>query len=207
MAKRKRKAQQRLIFEVPIFYLNQRVSIFVKTVVFYLVTRRRTRERHKYIFLSTVLVVTRTGTLLLRLNLSNPVACFLLLFTSHSLSGFPYDWMCAGLAMGAIPVGGFAPYMVPHSQALIHNEANSLLPIQNLLRSPGRCKRKPTGMCRVLERYQKKIINDDKVKTKATTGTWYIIMSFHVGCSEISETSVSDPDSLILDPDLAIWAE
>ena len=39
--------------------------------------------------------------------------------------------------MGAVPVGGFAPYMVPHTQALIHNEANTLLPIQNLLRSPG----------------------------------------------------------------------
>ena len=42
-----------------------------------------------------------------------------------------------GLAMGAVPVGGFAPYMVPHSQPLIHTEANSILPIQNLLRSPG----------------------------------------------------------------------
>lgn len=39
--------------------------------------------------------------------------------------------------MGAVPVGGFAPYLVPHSQPLLHTEANSLLPIQNLLRSPG----------------------------------------------------------------------
>jgi hypothetical protein len=39
--------------------------------------------------------------------------------------------------MGAVPVGGFAPYMVPHSQSLVHKETNTILPIQNLLRSPG----------------------------------------------------------------------
>jgi hypothetical protein len=89
------------------------------------------------------------------------VACFKSFYFPDPYQDFLMILLCAGLAMGAIPVGGFAPYMVPHSQALIHNEANSLLPIQNLLRSPGGCYRKP--VCRVLGRYQKKTTTKKKL--------------------------------------------